>query len=207
MMAVFINVKRYFSNLFLDFKMLCRNNKLVLFSLIAAVTLGMILSIDSNMKDTEINIYSGNIIILIINDNFNIFLHILKMAFFIAIIYAFIIFAKFHFGLYICNFAFILIFVRMMFRALFFAFLFDGIFSLFYFFFFWLPIACYAFICYFICLCKVYLLLGFDKCKGRPLCCPAGNSYLHIILKNYAYIIIPVLVYNLLFIFIVSLIY
>lgn len=207
MLAFFINIKRNFVNLLLDFRLLCRKNRLVFYSLIVSIILGLILSIDSKMKVDEVNVYVGNIIILIRDDNFNIFLHMLKISFFIGVIYGFLILAKFHFIFYMCNFAFILLFIRMMFRALFLAFLFDGIFAVFFFMFFWLPVVFYAFICYFTCLCKIFILLGYDRCKARPLCCPAGNAYLYTVLRNYAYIIIPLLIYNLFFILVLSLIF
>lgn len=207
MHALIVNIKVYFTNLFIDFKRLCKENKLVIICLSISLLLGLVMSFQNNMKEQQINVYVGNIIILIKNQSFNIFMHIFKICLYIALIYAFILLVKVHFVAYLGNFVFILIFIRLFFKSLFLAFIFDGFYALLYFMFFWLPIFIYSLLCYFYFLCRIFYLLGYEKSKGRSLCCPAGNTYINLLLKSYAVIVIPIIIYNLIFCFVVSLIY
>lgn len=207
MHGFFTNLNMNIKNLLLDFKQTCMKNKLIVMSLIVAVILSMLFSIDNQLRIKAMSTYSGNIIILIKNKEFNLFLHTLKITFFLALIYAFLLFARFHFALFIGNFGFAIIFIRMLFKMLFLAFIFDGFFALIYFLFFWLPLFCYALISYFILMCKIYNILGFTHCKSRPLCCPSGKTYFMIVVKGYFNILIPILAYNFLFILVINLIY
>ncbi len=207
MRAFFTNCNMTIKNKFLDLKETCLRNKLTLISLIVAIILSMLFSIDNQLRVKAVSTYSGNIIILIKNKNFNLFLHTLKIAFFLAIVYAFALFAKFHFSLYMCNFILIIFFIRMLFKSLYLAFIFDGIFAIFYFIFFWLPLISYALICYFLCMCKIYDVLGFEYTKSRALCCPSGKRYFSTILRCYLHTLVPILIYNIIFIIIINLIY
>lgn len=204
LIGMFLNIKRYFVNLFIDLRRFCLQNKLVLILLSVSLFLGLLLAIGGNYQSIEI---SGNIIVLIKTDNFNIFLNLLKFVFLFALIYLFLFFAKFHFFLFLGNFLYLLIFTRMWFKFLIITFMLDGIYAFLYFLFFWLPITVYAFFCHHYALCKHYDIFGYSRCKGKPLCCPPGNALIGMLLKCYAVLIIPLIIYYLLFVLVVSLIF
>lgn len=199
-----LNIKRYFSNLFLDFKRICAENKLVLIALCSSLFLGLLLSINIGNKEVE---FQGNIIILIKTTSFNVFWYLLKCAIYFAAVYAFVVLARLHFLAFIGNFVVLLIFFRIVFKAMILSLMFDGAYSAIYFLFYWLPLLIFSLLCYFYLCCKVYFTLGYSRCKRRPLCCPPGKVYFNLILRYFAINIVPFLIYNILFVIVFNLIF
>lgn len=198
------NIKRYLSNVFLDFKRQLAENKLVLVALGASLFVGLLISVNIGSKEGE---FQGNIIILVKGNNFNVFWYMLKCSFFFALIYALVLLSRLHFCAFIGNFVALLIFFRIVFRALFLSFLFDGFFALIYFLFYWLPLLVLSLICYFRLMCKIFFLLGYGRCKRSPLCCPPGKAFFNIVVKGFAFNLVPFFIYNVIFVIALYLIF
>lgn len=197
------NLKKYIFNLYIDFKRLLAENRLVLIALCASLFAGLLMSININ-KEVE---FQGNIIILIKLNDFNVFWYLLKCSLFFALIYAVALLSKLHFFAFIGNFAVLLIFFRIVFRALILSFMFDGFFALVFFLFYWLPMLVFSLICYFRLMCRIYFILGYARCKRAPLCCPSGKVFFNVVAKGFATNLITFLIYNIIFVIVLYLVF
>lgn len=197
------NIKKYLYNQFIDFKRLLAENKFVLILLSAGLFAGLLMSVNIN-KEVE---FQGNIIILIKQNNFNVFWYFLKCSLFFALIYAVALLSRLHFFAFVGNFAVLLIFFRIVFRALFLSFIFDGFFAPVFFLFYWLPMMVFSLICYFSLMCKIFFILGYGRCKRAPLCCPPGKVFFNVVAKGLASNLVPFLVYNIIFVIVLYLVF
>lgn len=201
-----LNFKSFCCNLIIEFKCFCRQYKFIIISLGIIIFIGMIISFQ-NPSSLQDKVYNGNIIVIIKGKNFNFFIYLLKNLIFFAIIYIVLIFSKFHFGFFCCNGLLLVFYIKRVFTTLYMTFLFDGFYAYLFFIFYWLPLFVFSVLCYFYVLCKIYSMLGYDKCKGRPLCCPSGNLYTNLLIKCFLINFIPFIIYNIIFVIIFNIIF
>lgn len=200
------NIKSFCSNLIIEFRCLCKQNKLIIISMGVTVFIGIIISFQTTAT-LENATFNGNVIVLIRAKNFNFLLYLLKSLAFFGILYALLIFSRFHFWIFSCNSLLLLFYIKMVFSTLYLTFLFDGFFAYIFFLSYWLPIFLYSLFCYFYVLCKIYCMMGYDRCKGRPLCCSSGNVYTNFLLKCFIINFLPFIIYNIFFIIIFNIIF
>jgi hypothetical protein len=83
----------------------------------------------------------------------------------------------------------------------------DGMLSFLYLLIYWMPVMVFSFFCYFNIHCRIFCLMGYDKKKFRPLCCPSMRAFIDILTKAFLIHLIPIIIHTLVVCLILNLIF
>jgi|GEM_PF-2171787 hypothetical protein len=198
------NIRRAIRGYITDLRMHCKNNKEVLIFVSISVSIGIVLALQGIKPEAS---FQGNMIVLIQKNEFNLFFFLLKCVGLLFLLYSALIFCRHHFFFLLLNLLLAVFLVKAIFMNLFLSFMCDGMLSFLYLLIYWMPVMVFSFFCYFNIHCRIFCLMGYDKKKFRPLCCPSMRAFIDILTKAFLIHLIPIIIHTLVVCLILNLIF